>query len=323
MWESSSAFRSRLLVAGLVVLALVHARPGFGQTDTNSPPSPFAPGDLSKPVFDTQTPVYDSVPGLGKAANALAAEVEGRPITLGDVGDVIRGLPTSVAQLPFDSLYPGIRDQLIKQQALVVRAQQQGFDEEPAVRRRVRAAADRQLAEEYLQREISKGITEADLLDRYNRDIAGRPGPEEAHVRVILTDTEKAAADAITELRGGADFATVARRVSKDTTASSGGDLGFNTLDGMNPQVGAVAFVLPVGQIAPNPLHTAAGWFVIKVEERRLQPTPSFVSVRERLLQSLMRERIEPVTTAALKDMKVRKYDLSGSEEGGGKEKAQ
>src|SRR5580704_5553382 len=209
----------------LFCLGLATVDPAAAQSEGKSAPSPVAPGDLSKPVFNTRAPVYDSVASLDKAARTIVAEVEGRPITLGDVGDAIRALPPATADLPFDTLYPQVLEQLIGQAALVIRAQQDGVDNDPAVHRRVAAAADRQLAEEYLRRELSKGITEDALLDRYNKDIAGRPGPEEAHVRVILSDSEKAAAALIAEIVGGADFGSVARRASKDTTAAAGGDL--------------------------------------------------------------------------------------------------
>jgi peptidyl-prolyl cis-trans isomerase C len=271
---------------------------------------------LSKPLFDTTTPVYDAVPGLDKAASTIVAEVEGRPITMGDVGDAIRGLPPGLARLPFETLYPTILEQLIQQQALVVRAQQKGVDEDPAVHRKVRSAGDRQLAEEYMHEEISKGITEDALLDRYNRDIAGRPGAEEVKLRVILTNTEKEAADLIAELRGGADFGAVARRASKDATALAGGDLGFNTRDRLTPEVGAVAFALPVGQVAPYPVRSAAGWFVVKPEERRQQPAPTFASARDELRQTMLREGVAPLVAAALKDLKIRRYNFTGTEVG-------
>ncbi len=317
VWRSRS--RPWLVVPGFVMLTvllsgLTARHPAMAQIETKSAPSPAAPGDLTKPSFDTTTRVYDSVASLDKAASTVVAEVEGRPITLGDVGDRIRALPASLTQLPFDVLYPGILDQLIKQAALIVRAQQQGIDEEPAVRRRVKAAADLALSEEYLREVTAREVTETELLERYNRDIAGRPGPEEVHARVILTQTEKEATDLIAEIRGGADFAAVARRASRDTTAQEGGDLGFHTREGMNAEVGAVAFAVPVGQIAPNPVHGASGWFVVKMEERRQQPTPSFAAMREKLRNDLMREAVEPVAALALKDLKVRRYSFTGAE---------
>ena len=107
----------------------------------------------------------------------MVAEVDGRAVTLGDVGDAIAELPTTVRNLPFADLYPSILGQLVRQQALVIRAQRQALDEDPAVRRKVKAASDRVLANALLEQEISRTITEAALLDRYNKEIAGKPGP--------------------------------------------------------------------------------------------------------------------------------------------------
>lgn len=316
MFVSRSPFRSGRLLAVLLCLGLLAGGPVSGQVQTKSAPSPVAPGDLSKPVFDTMTPVYDSLPGLDKAASTVVAEVEGRPITLGNVKDAIAALPSTMSKMPLATLYPTVLEQLIRQQALVVRAREQGLDEDPAVSRKMREAADLQLSEEYMQRELAKGITEPMLLDRYDRDIAGRPGPEEVRLQVILTETEKAAIDLIAEIRRGADFGAVARRASKDSSAPMGGELGFATREGMIPEVGAAAFALQPGQMTPYPVHSAAGWFVVKVEERRNQPTPAFASVREQLRQTLMREGVIGLSTTALQGLKIRSYNLNGTEIG-------
>jgi peptidyl-prolyl cis-trans isomerase C len=265
-------------------------------------------------MFDTMKPVYDPAPTSDKIASTLVAEVEGRLITLGEVGDTIRALPSSVGQLPFESLYPVVLEELIKEAALAVRARQQGIDEDPAIRRRVRAAAERQLAEEYLQKEASRTITEAALIDYYNRDIAGRPGEEEVRARVILVATKDEAVDLIAEIRRGADFATVARRASKDSTASAGGDLDFHGRDAMNPEVGSVAFSLAIGETSSYPVRTEAGWLIVKTEARRQQPTPGFAAVSERLRRNLLQAGFASLSTEALKDLTIRRYSFTGAE---------
>jgi len=304
-----SLSRSLTFLTGLL---LVMAAGAVAQPTQKKSVSPVAPGDLSKPAFDTKTPVYDSAAVRNKSASTVVAEVEGRAITLGDVGDAIRALPPSVAQLPFENLFPGVLETLIRQQALVVRAEQQGLDEDPVVRRHIRAASDRELVNEYLNREIARDITEAALLDRYNRDVANKPGPEEVRVRLILVPTEKEAQRLLAEVKGGVDFAAVATRSSKDTTARVGGDLGFTSRDGLMAEVGAVAFTLMPGQIAPFPVRAAPGWFVIKVEERRTRPAPSFAEVRERLKDAMLREGVAPMSETALKGLTVREYSLGG-----------
>jgi peptidyl-prolyl cis-trans isomerase C len=277
-------------------------------------PSPFAPGDLKRPIFDTQTPVYNTAGKLEKSASTVVAEVDGRAVTLGDVGDAVRALPPTVAGLPFTDLYPGILADLIRQQALVIRAQRQGVDEDPEVRRRMKAASDKVLANEVLTRETSRSITEAALLERYNQDIAGKPGPEEVHVRVIMVPTEPEAMAIIAELRGGADFAALARRSSKDATASAGGDAGFATLDRLTREIGAVVFSMQPNQFTAFPVLSGGSWFVLKVEERRRQPSRPFNLAREELRQAMLREKAPAVLAAAVADVTVRQFDINGKE---------
>jgi peptidyl-prolyl cis-trans isomerase D len=69
------------------------------------------------------------------------------------------------------------------------------------------------------------------------------------------------------ELVGGADFAAVARRESKDSSAPSGGDLGTFGRGQMVPAFDTVAFSLPVGQIS-EPVETEFGFHLIQVQER-------------------------------------------------------
>ena len=299
---------------GILLLLALAARPAWAQPISAGNPSPFAPGDLKRPIFDTAKPVYDTANHQERSASSVVAEVDGRAITLGEVGDAIKELPASVQHLPFADLFPAVLTQLVRQQALVIRSQHQALDEDPTVRRKVKAAADRVLANALLEQEISRSITEAALLERYNKTVAGRPGPDEARVRVIMMPSEEEAASIIGELRGGADFAAVAKRSSKDTTAPAGGDAGFVTRDGLTAEVGAVVFSLPAGQVTPYPVRSAGAWFVLKVEERRRQTARPFTAAREDLRQAMLREGVGDVVKAAMADVTVREYDITGKE---------
>jgi peptidyl-prolyl cis-trans isomerase C len=314
------------LGAGFLVLALATMFTAHAQQAPVSPPSaplgdipkadpsPVNPGDLTRPVFDTVTHVEKPVSGINRNATTVVAEVEGRPITLGDVGDMIRTLPPAFAELPFETLFPKVLEQLVRQEALVVRAQQSGLDQEPDVRRQLKGTSDHALGDMYLQREAAKGITEARLLERYNKDFAGRPGPEEAHVHVIVCDTENSASGVLAELKGGAAFATVARRAGSDATAQDGGDAGFLTRDSMTPEVGAVAFSLAIGQLPAYPVLSGGRWVVVRVDERRVGPAPSFFAMRAQLVKALEHEDAADLAGKAMAGMVIRQYDLVGKE---------
>jgi peptidyl-prolyl cis-trans isomerase C len=124
----------------------------------------------------------------------------------------------------------------------------------------------------------------------------------------------------IAQIKGGTDFATLAKQLSKDATASSGGDLGWVRRNAVNPEIGAAAFALPVGQITPFPVESLGVWFVLKVDDRRQAPTPSFAEMRDQLTETLLRERIPAVVKKAMANLLIRIYDISGKENPGGEE---
>lgn len=315
----------RLMYAAWVAGGLAVAVPAAAQTAPHAAkadPSPFAPGDLKQPIFDTTTPVYNVGDVKDKAAKQMVAEVDGRVITLGNVADAIKGLPPVEQRQPFPLLFAQIRSQLIRQQALVIRAHQAGVDEDPAIVRKISETSTKILADAYLRHELLAKITEQDLLARYDRDIAGKPGPEQVHLRLIMVGTKDEAQAAITQLKSGTDFSALAKQISKDTTASVGGDLGWVERRGVNAEIGAAAFSLPAGQVTPYPVSSVGAWFVLKVDDRRQQPTPSFASVRGELTEAVVRDRVPAVIQQAITGLTVRVYDISGKENVGAEEGA-
>jgi peptidyl-prolyl cis-trans isomerase C len=280
--------------------------------------SPAAPTDLTRPQYDTETPQYDVTGTMAKAPKTVVAEVDGRPITLGDVGDAIRALPMAIAQRPFDVLFHQAREELVQRQALVVRAMQTGLDEDPAIKRQIQAATSRILSDAYLQRETAAHVTEQMLLDAYDRVYKGKPGVDEVRFQLILVATQREAIDIIKELQGGADFATVARRSSKDPTSVIGGEVAFVNREGLTPEIGAVAFALAPGEVTRYPVAAAGAWYVLKVEERRQAETPPFVVVREALRRYLQRQEVRGVVKAALEKMTIREYEITGKEQSTG-----
>jgi peptidyl-prolyl cis-trans isomerase SurA len=70
----------------------------------------------------------------------------------------------------------------------------------------------------------------------------------------------------IGQLRAGAPFPVVAAQFSQATTALQGGDLGFVSLDQLDPAVAAVVAAMPVGAIS-NPVRVPGGYEIVQLQE--------------------------------------------------------
>jgi peptidyl-prolyl cis-trans isomerase C len=148
-------------------------------------------------------------------------------------------------------------------------------------------------------------VTDAELKPEYDEQVKAMPS--EYHARHILVE-DKATADAITaQLKGGADFAKLAKEKSKDSSNESGGDLGWFTLDTMvKPFADAVTKLNP-GQMTDQPVQSQFGWHVIKLEEKRAPTPPAFDEVKERVRGIVQRKRIQTYLDDLRKNAKIEK----------------
>ena len=248
------------------------------------------------------------------AADPVVARVDGEALHLSDVQAAINQLPPNMRGAPLPMLFPLVLDQLIAQKALVTAARAQGIDKEATVQEAIRRAKDEQLQQALLRREIAPALTEEALRERYQKEIAGKPGEEEVHARHILTASEADARAALAEVRKpGADFAEVAKRRSTGPGAKEGGDLGFFKKSDMVPEFAEAAFALKAGEIGKEPVKSAFGWHVIQVVERRTAPVPSFEESEESLRQAAFEEAVNAAVEKYQSTAQVERFNMDGS----------
>ncbi|MEO0422238.1 MAG: SurA N-terminal domain-containing protein [Pseudomonadota bacterium] len=156
---------------------------------------------------------------------------------------------------------------------------------------------------ELLLADVAQGIEmdEAELLEAYEADKELRYlTPEERSVSYILVEgtderspieARELAADLVTQLDNGADFAELAAALSEDASIISG-DLGWVLPDGLDPALSEAAFAADAGAVT-GPVQTSFGWHVLKVNEVRGGDLTPFEEVREQILSQLQEERAE------------------------------
>ncbi len=101
------------------------------------------------------------------------------------------------------------------------------------------------------------------LMDQITKDTPQTQ--EQVWARHILVDTDVAAATIEEMLKRGEDFATLAKKYSKDTgSGQNGGDLGWFSKGQMVSEFETAAFKLKVGEIS-EPIKTTFGYHIIQV----------------------------------------------------------
>jgi peptidyl-prolyl cis-trans isomerase C len=177
-----------------------------------------------------------------------------------------------------DYLITYLADVIVLSQA----AEKKKLGDKPDVQRRLAFDRNRVLMEALLQNAGRAALSDEAMHKVYDDAVKQMAAEQEVHARHILVPTEDEAKAIEAEIRKGADFATLAKEKSKDPGAADGGDLGYFTKDQMVPEFAEVAFKLDKGQIS-DPVHTQFGWHIIKVEDKRTKPTPSFDQVKTQL----------------------------------------
>jgi len=105
--------------------------------------------------------------------------------------------------------------------------------------------------------------------------------PETATPAILAERRERAQA-ALRRVRGGEDFATVAREISQDGNRAEGGEIGLRPADRLPDLFVKAVRPLQSGEISPDVLRSAAGFHVLKLVERKDGGAFSVQQVRAR-----------------------------------------
>lgn len=145
-------------------------------------------------------------------------------------------------------------------------------------------------------------LTDAQLRERYQQNREQYRTGEAVQASHILIKTEENAtpqqieqartkANALLQqIRGGADFATLARQNSGDpSSAANGGDLGFFESGQMVPEFEQTAFAQNVGEVS-EPVKTQYGFHIIKTTAKRPSGHRSFEEVRSEIQPAMIDE---------------------------------
>lgn len=104
-------------------------------------------------------------------------------------------------------------------------------------------------------------------------------------------------------VEAGEAFEAVAKEISQGPTASTGGDLGEMSVDGMLPELARGIKGLPPGEIT-DPIETGSGVHVVQVENRRQKSGQSYEQARTPIYNEMYQREVEAQMKVWLEELR-------------------
>ena len=265
-------------------------------------------------AFAQATATPPAAAPAGAAATAAAADpvlvtVNGTPIRASDLALAAEDIGQNVPpQLQGEQRLEYIASYLTDLTLLSQAAAAEKLDQTPQFQQRMAYARTKALVDLLLTEAAKKAVTAEAKRATYEEFAKQRKPETEVRARHILVDDEAKAKEIAKKAKAGEDFAKLAKENSKDSS-EDGGDLGYFTKEQMVPEFAEAAFKLDKGQIS-DPVKTQFGWHVIKVEDKRESPVPTFEQVQEEIERFLVQKSQAELVTKLRAEGKVEKTSV-------------
>lgn len=226
------------------------------------------------------------------------AKVDGVVVTDSDLIKRLEVLPeSSRAAMDKEKLL----NKIIDEELLLREAQKLNLHEREDYKNSVEAYKRDLLVDLYLKQYLKENNTEEKQKKYYEENKEKYASPEMVRISVIKVDTEAEAEEIFKKVESGEDFAELARKYSKDSTARKGGDFGFRAQRGLRKDFADVAFSMKKGEIK-GPVKAADGNFLIKLTDHKEAGIAGFEVVKNRIASiyanKLLDERISELRKA-------------------------
>ena len=194
---------------------------------------------------------------------------------------------------------------MINMLVLADEAKKEKLDKSEEFDRRVEQLKARALRNFYIRKIIHPQITEKMAQDRYVELLARFEPQTQLRARHILLASEDEAKAVIKDLDSGKDFIELAKTRSTGPSAPSGGDLGYFGADQMVAPFQEAAAKLKTGEYTKTPVKTQFGWHVIRLEDSRKEPAPTYEEALPEIQDQLFNEIFQKKVDELRKQSKI------------------
>jgi peptidyl-prolyl cis-trans isomerase C len=230
---------------------------------------------MAAPAFAQNLAVVNGKPVPSSRVEVLKQQVErsGRPVT-----------PEVLAQ---------IKEELVAREIFMQEAKKRGLDATEDYKNQLELARQTILIRDlFADFQKKNPVSDADIKAEYDKFVAANGG-KEYRARHILVEKEDEAKALIADIKKGAKFEDLAKKMSKDPgSGANGGDLDWAAAGSYVPEFSGAMVKLDKGQMTDTPVKSQFGFHIIRVDDVREAQLPKIEEVKPQIAQQLQQQKL-------------------------------
>jgi len=230
---------------------------------------------MAAPAFAQNLAVVNGKPVPSSRVEVLKQQVErsGRPVT-----------PEVLAQ---------IKEELVAREVFMQEAKKRGLDATEDYKNQLELARQTILIRElFADFQKKNPVTDAEIKGEYDKFVAANGG-KEYRARHILVEKEDEAKALIADIKKGAKFEDLAKKMSKDPgSGANGGDLDWAAAGSYVPEFSGAMVKLGKGEMTETPVKSQFGFHIIRVDDVREAQLPKLEEVKPQIAQQLQQQKL-------------------------------
>ncbi len=230
---------------------------------------------MAAPAFAQNIAVVNGKPVPSSRIEVLKQQVErsGRPVT-----------PEVLAQ---------IKEELVAREIFMQEAKKRGLDATEDYKNQLELARQTILIRDlFADFQKKNPVTDAEIKAEYDKFVAANGG-KEYRARHSLVEKEDEAKALIADIKKGAKFEDLAKKMSKDPgSGANGGDLDWAAAGSYVPEFSGAMVKLDKGQMTDAPVKSQFGFHIIRVDDVREAQLPKLEEVKPQIAQQLQQQKL-------------------------------
>ncbi len=186
-----------------------------------------------------------------------------------------------------------IKEEVIAREIFLQEAQKRGLEGSQNVKDQMELARQTILIRElFADYQKANPVTDAEIQAEYDKFASANAG-KEFRARHILVEKEDEAKAIIAAIKGGANFADLAKQKSKDPgSGANGGDLDWANAASYVTEFSEAMIKLDKGQMTETPVKSQFGWHIIRVDDVRQAKLPALEEIKPQIAQQMQQQKM-------------------------------